>query len=51
MNKLLVIGIITLLAGIAAHYLIDKDTHGFWIGALMGSGGVLIITGISKKFS
>ncbi len=51
MNKLLVIGIIILLAGIAAHYLIDKGTHGFWIGALMGSGGVLIITGISKKFS
>ncbi len=51
MNKLIVIGIIMLLAGIAAHYIVDKDTHGFWIGALMGSGGVLIITGISKKFS
>ena len=49
MNKLLVIGIIILLAGIAAHYLIDKGTHVFWIGALMGSWGVLIISGISKK--
>jgi uncharacterized membrane-anchored protein len=51
MNKLIIIGVIMLLSGIAAHYLIDKNTYGFWIGALMGSGGGLIITGISKKFS
>ena len=51
MNKLIVIGIIILLAGIAAHYLVDKSTYGFWIGAIMGSGGSLIIIGISKNFS
>ncbi|RKS53508.1 hypothetical protein BC962_1760 [Gillisia mitskevichiae] len=50
MNKLIIIGIIVLLSGIAAHYLIETTEHGFWIGALMGAGGVLIITGISKQF-
>lgn len=40
-----------LLAGIAAHYLIEPENYGFWIGALMGAGGILIITGITKKFS
>lgn len=51
MNKLLLIGIVILLAGIAAHYLVKSDIYGFWIGALMGSGAILIITGISKKIS
>tara|TARA_R100000935_G_scaffold10374_2_gene20742 strand:- start:3885 stop:4067 length:183 start_codon:yes stop_codon:yes gene_type:complete len=51
MNKLLLIGVILLFAGIAAHYLVESDIYGFWIGALMGSGGILIITGLSKKFN
>lgn len=51
MNKLLVIGIIVLLAGIIAHNIVESDTYGFWIGALMGSGIGLTIFGISKKFS
>ncbi len=48
MNKLLILGIILLLAGIAAYYFVVPAAHGFWIGALMGSGGVLIITGAAK---
>ena len=50
MNKLLIIGVLLLLAGIAAYYFIDTSDHGIWIGALMGAGGILIISGISKKF-
>ncbi len=51
MNKFLLIGVVLLLAGITAYNLIDIDKHGFWIGALMGTGGVLLLTGIFKKFS
>lgn len=50
MNKLLIIGILLFLAGIAAYYFIDTSDHGIWIGALMGAGGILMISGISKKF-
>tara|TARA_R100000935_G_C2698846_1_gene109467 strand:+ start:223 stop:348 length:126 start_codon:yes stop_codon:yes gene_type:complete len=40
-----------LVAGIAADYLVEQGMYGFWIGALMGAGGGLIVFGISKRFS
>ncbi len=51
MNRLINIGIVLLLLGNIAYYLLDPDSYGFWIGALMGSGSILIITGIFRKFS
>lgn len=50
MNKFLVIGLVLLLGGIAAYYIIDTTKFGFWIAAVMGAGSILMITGIFKKF-
>jgi len=49
MNKIRLIGILILLIGIAGHFYLDKEINGFWIGATMGIGITLIITGKIKK--
>lgn len=49
MNKVWIMGIIFLLVGIAGHFLLDEVINGFWIGAAIGAGGALIITGKIKK--
>ncbi|SDR71590.1 hypothetical protein [Christiangramia echinicola] len=48
-NKVRLIGVLILLIGIACHYFLDKEFRGFWIGAIMGFGIALIITGKIKK--
>ncbi len=54
MNKLIVIGIIILLAGIAAHYLVDKGTLSEFVylehGAHYAIGALAIIMLLSMKF-
>jgi hypothetical protein len=49
MNKVRIIGLIILLLGIGAHYLLDTIIHGFWIGASMGLGIGLLVIGKVKK--
>jgi len=49
MNKIRLIGVFTLLIGIAGHFFLDKEINGFWIGAAMGVGIALIVTGKVKK--
>lgn len=49
MNKVRIVGAIILLLGIAGHFLMNTETHGFWIGATIGVGGALILTGKIKK--
>lgn len=49
MNKVRITGAIILLLGIAAHFLIDTEINGFWIGAVTGLGGGLLIVGRIKK--
>ncbi len=49
MNKIRLIGVFTLLIGISGHFFLDKEINGFWIGAAMGVGIALIVTGKIKK--
>jgi hypothetical protein len=49
MNKIRIIGGLILGIGIAAHFILDKQINGFWIGATIGVGLSLIITGKIKK--
>lgn len=49
MNKVRIIGALILLIGFAAHFLIDTEINGFWIGAAIGLGGALMIVGRIKK--
>lgn len=49
MNKVRLTGLLILLLGITAHFFLDKEVNGFWIGASMGIGISLIITGKIKK--
>lgn len=49
MNKIRLIGVLILLIGIGGHFFLDKILKGFWIGATMGFGIALIITGKVKK--
>ena len=49
MNKVRLIGVLILLIGIAYHFFLEKEVRGFWIGAIMGLGISLIITGKIKK--
>ena len=48
MNKIRIIGAIVLCIGIAAHFLVERGAHDFWIGAAMGVGIVLLVTGRIK---
>ena len=49
MNKVRLIGVLILLIGLAGHFFLDKEINGFLIGATMGLGIALIITGKIKK--
>ena len=47
MNKVRIIGLVILLFGLAAHFLMD--VKGFWIGASIGIGIGLLVIGKMKK--
>lgn len=47
MNKVRIIGLAILLFGLAAHFLMNLN--GFWIGASIGVGIGLLVTGRIKK--
>lgn len=47
MNKVRVTGLVILLSGLTATFLMDVD--GFWIGAAIGIGIGLLVTGKIKK--
>ena len=49
MNKVRIIGLIILLLGIAAHFSLTTEIHGFWIGASIGIGIGLLVIGKIKK--
>ncbi|WP_156877274.1 hypothetical protein [Salinimicrobium terrae] len=47
MNKIRIAGLVTLLAGLTANFLMD--INGFWIGASIGFGIGLLVVGKIKK--
>ncbi len=47
MNKIRMLGLVILVIGLAAHFLMD--VNGFWIGATIGIGGGLLVIGKIKK--
>ena len=47
MNKVRITGLIILLLGLAAHFLMDMN--GFWIGAGIGLGIGLLVVGKIRK--
>ena len=47
MNKVRITGLVTLLFGLAAHFLMNLN--GFWIGASIGIGIGLLVIGKIKK--